>query len=124
MICFEVNSPLIVFYGDDRWKNKNARLVKEYAKCPGSVRVSFPRIHWFDGYLVLEYLQWIVEKHPGHKILLLWDHATAPLREDVENFLNAKGVFVICIPEGMNFIIQICDLMENKPIKGHIKYSF
>ena len=70
------------------------------------------------------YLDWVKACFPGEKVGLSWDAASAHLATYV--VLHAKELSITLgnIPAGLTSILQICDLIANKPIKGGFKRKY
>jgi hypothetical protein len=80
------------------------------------------------------YLEWIMKMFPGQRSLLIVDRATTHHGEMIDKWLknnhnsdSASKVFIEYIPEGMTSIMQVWEVVINKPLKDKIKkqyYSF
>ncbi|KAJ8556752.1 hypothetical protein ON010_g9211 [Phytophthora cinnamomi] len=56
----------------------------------------------------------------GKKIDLVWDAASPHTCQKVIEYVSEKGPVYEFIPAGLTFIMQICDLDANRPLKAAV----
>jgi hypothetical protein len=99
-------------------------LSRRYKEWDGDAVVNFQVKHWMDNSTALVYLNWLVSCFPGEKVGLIWDHAAAHKSNDVLIQAADLGIIVAFIPAGMTSILQVCDLVLNKPLKAAFKRRY
>jgi len=77
-----------------------------------------------DAHGAAKYLTWLHDCYPGETIGLIWDHAAAHKADDVLVHAKEIGIVVAFIPAGLTSILQICDLVLNKPLKLAFKKRY
>ena len=88
--------------------------------------VAFQKKHWFDTDITLRWLRHLRRQYPNKKIGLIWDHAPAHDNERIREFIrtNSDWLTTALIPGGLTSVMQVCDLVINKPLKGHIRTMY
>ena len=86
----------------------------------------FQKKHWFDDDITIEYLTFLLDVvYPGKKVGLSIDMAPAHKGGKVAEYVKQqteKGRLVLCfINGGLTSVLQVADLIANKPIKALIK---
>ena len=138
MVAAELNSsslvaPFIVFDGT---KKKNAKNLTQTSwwkyrnwktDAPGrTATITFHHKHWFDEDITIEYLEHLLNLHPGKKIGLIWDACKAHSTPLVQAFIEEHSDRIVCvgITGGLTSVIQVCDLVANKDIKQFIRNRY
>ena len=70
------------------------------------------------------YLDWLKSCYPNDKIGLVWDFAAAHKSESVLTYALSLGITVSFIPAGLTNILQVCDILVNKPLKAVFKKQY
>jgi hypothetical protein len=119
----EILPPFLIFNGQSL-SNPRARLAREWKDhSPAAVR--FQRNHWMDAELAIEYLQWIKSLfRRNDKIMLVWDRASQHFTDEVLQKAVELGIKIEFIPEGLTSVLQVCDLLCNRPLKHAIKVKY
>ena len=99
-------------------------LSRRYADWEGEAVVKFQAKHWMDNATALTYLDWLHSCFPNEKIGLIWDHAAAHKSDQILLHAREIGITVAFIPAGMTSILQVCDLVINKPLKAAFKRRY
>ena len=115
----QVLAPFIVMTG-----KRNATLQKKYNNWDGPSCIRFQESHWMDKPTAIDYLDFIRECFPHDAIGLVWDSASMHISDDVLTHAKNIGIVIETIPAGMTSIIQVCDLLCNKPIKQYFKRRY
>ena len=101
-----------------------ATLQKKYNNWDGPSCIRFQESHWMDKPTAIDYLDFIRECFPHDVIGLVWDSASIHISDDVLTHAKNIGIVIETIPAGMTSIIQVCDLLCNKPIKQYFKRRY
>jgi hypothetical protein len=99
----------------------NGYLARRYASWEGPESVNFQAKHWMDTPSAIEYLNWLTACYPGQKIGLIWDFAAAHKSAEVISHAASLNITLAFIPAGLTSILQIYDLIVNKPLKQSFK---
>lgn len=70
------------------------------------------------------YLEWLRELFPDEKVGLIWDAASSHFSEEVKEKATSLGITLGGIPPGCTSLLQVCDLIANKPIKQAFKKRY
>jgi len=70
------------------------------------------------------YLEWLRSCYPEEKLGLVWDAATSHFCESVVETASNLNIALGAVPPGCTSLIQICDLIANKPIKQAFKKRY
>jgi DDE superfamily endonuclease len=119
MYSSELLAPFVVMDG-----TTDGYLARRYAHWCGNAEVKFQARHWMDGPVAITYLDWLKGCFPNDRIGLIWDFATAHKADDVLGHARELDITVAFIPAGLTSILQVCDLIVNKPIKAAFKRSY
>lgn len=112
-------APFIVMTGQP-----DGTLSRRFSNWEGSSKVTFQPKHWMDKPGCCKFLDWLSSCFPGEKIGLIWDAATSHLSEDVKEKADELNITLGDIPAGCTSLIQICDLIANKPLKQAFKKRY
>ncbi len=99
-------------------------LSRRYNEWDGPATIKFQAKHWMDKPTCKLYLQWQRNCFPNGNIGLIWDFAAAHKSEDVLNYAIQLGITIGFIPAGLTSILQVCDLLINKPLKAAFKKQY
>ena len=71
-------------------------------------------------------MKWLKDQFPGKKIGLIWDHAPAHTNGVVDQFLRDTSSWLKTelIPWDLTSVLQVCDLIINKPFKQHVRNGY
>jgi transposase len=70
------------------------------------------------------YLRWLKACYPNDKLGLIWDAASSHFSEQVMQEAADLGITLAGIPPGCTSLIQVCDLLTNKPLKQAFKKRY
>jgi hypothetical protein len=70
------------------------------------------------------YPKWLTDCFPDEKIGLIWDSASTHECEDVVNFAEDLGLIMGFIPAGQTSVLQVCDMVVNKPLKQRFEQQY
>lgn len=112
-------SPFLVMTG-----TRDGRLAQQFQNWDGCSKVTFQPKHWMDKQGSCIYLEWLSSCYHGEKIGLIWDAASSHFCEDVMEKAAALNIVLGAIPPGCTSLLQICDLIANKPIKQAFKKRY
>ncbi len=99
-------------------------LSRQYADWEGSSAVNFNPTHWMTSQMAKRYLKWLTDCFPDEKIGLIWDSASTHVCEDVVNCAEELGLIMGFIPAGLTSVLQVCDMVVNKPLKQRFKQQY
>jgi hypothetical protein len=99
-------------------------LSRRYNEWEGPATIKFQAKHWMDNPTAMIYLNWLKSCYPNDKIGLIWDFAAAHKSDHVLNHAVALGITVGFIPAGLTSILQVCDILVNKPLKASFKKQY
>ena len=102
----------------------NGYLSRRYTDWDGPATIKFQTKHWMDNPTCKNYLDWLRNCFPNENIGLIWDFAAAHKSEDILNHAHELGITVGVIPAGLTSILQVCDLLINKPLKAAFKNQY
>lgn len=100
---------------------RDGTLSRRFANWDGCAKVTFHPKHWMDKEGCILYLEWLRSCYPEGTIGLIWDAATSHLSEAVASKAAELNIVLGAVPGGCTSIMQICDLIANKPIKQEFK---
>ena len=86
--------------------------------------MTFQSQHCMDKVGFLLYLKFMKECYPDEKVGLIWDAVTSHICDEVIARAESLGIVLGFIPPGCTSLIQVCDLIANKPIKHAFKKSY
>ena len=112
----EVLAPFVIMDGTN-----DGYLARRYSNWDGPAAVTFQAKHWMDNIKAIQYLDWLASCYPDHRIGLIWDFAAAHKSVQVLDHAATLGVTLGYIPAGLTSILQVCDLVLNKPLKQGFK---
>ena len=106
-----------MFCSYESWKNEGEGRI---------ATIAFQKKHWFDTDITIRWLKWLKDQFPGKKIGLIWDHAPAHTNGVVDQFLRDASSWLKTelIPGGLTSVLQVCDLIINKPFKQHVRNGY
>ncbi|BBN01840.1 hypothetical protein MPTK1_2g10670 [Marchantia polymorpha subsp. ruderalis] len=87
----------------------------------GPSKVTFHPKHWMDKDECCIYLEYLASCYAGEKVGLIWDAASSHFSDQVKEKAADLNITWGCIPLGCTRLIQVCDLIANKPIKQAFK---
>jgi hypothetical protein len=119
MFASQVLAPFVVMTGV-----VDGNLAKKYASWEGASSVNFNPTHWINKEMAKRYIDWLSSCFEGESIGLIWDSASSHTSEDVLQYAQEKGIAVGFIPGGLTSIMQVCDLVVNKPLKQRFKQLY
>ena len=120
--------PFMVFNG-----KTGATLDKRYAdwsRRPGHIgSMNFQKKHWFDTAITLRWIQWLISQFPvSMRIGLVWDRCPSHEAEKVSSLLkeleDSRRLFSVIIPGGLTSVLQLGDLILNRPCKNYLRKKF
>ena len=103
---------------------RNDKLSRRFANWDGSSTITFHPKHWMDKEGCCLYLEWLRSCYPEEKLGLVWDAATSHFCESVVETASNLNIALGAVPPGCTSLIQICDLIANKPIKQAFKKRY
>ena len=112
-------APYLVMTG-----TRDGYLARRFASHDGPAEVTFHPKHWMDKQGYILYLQWLASCYPDEKVGLVWDAASSHLSQDVTKVADELGITLGFIPGGCTSLLQICDLVLNKPPKQSFKEKY
>ena len=118
--AFESNmmAPYIIMTGV-----RYGTLFRRSTNLDGPRKITFHPKPWMNKEGCCLYLHWLRSCYPSEKLGLIWDvhEATSHFSEHVVNKAASLGITLGAIPPGCTSLIQICDLIVNKPLKQAFK---
>jgi hypothetical protein len=70
------------------------------------------------------YLRWLSQCFPNERIGLIWDSASAHLMDEVVGYAQELGFAMSFIAAGLTSVLQVCDLVANKPLKQRFRQLY
>ncbi len=119
MFANQVLAPFVVMTG-----TVDGYLAEKYANWEGASCVNFNPTHWINKEMAKRYIDWLCSCFEEEKIGLIWDSASSHKSEEVLQHAQEKGIAVGFIPGGLTSIMQVCDLVVNKPLKQRFKQLY
>jgi hypothetical protein len=120
MFSNQVLAPFVVMTG-----TVNGSLATKYAQWDGASCVNFNPTHWMNKEMAKRYIDWLVGCfEEGESIGLIWDSASSHTAEEVVQYAQDKGISMGFIPGGLTSVMQVCDLVVNKPLKQRFKQIY
>ena len=119
MFQSQIIAPLIIMTG-----KPTGTLSRRYDCWDGPSKITFHPKHWMTKEGCCIYLEWLCSCYPGEKIGLIWDAASSHFSDEVMEKAAELNVTLGGIPPGCTSLIQICDLIANKPIKQAFKKRY
>jgi len=102
----------------------NGTLSQHFANWNGSSKITFHPKHWMDKEGCCGYLEWLRSCYPEEKLGLIWDAAMSHFCDAVVENAKELNITLGAIPPGCTSLIQVCDLIANKPIKQAFKKRY
>lgn len=103
---------------------RNGTLSRRFANWDGPSNITFHPKHWMDKEGCCGYLEWLRSCYPEEKLGLIWDAATSHFCDAVVEKAKELNITLGAIPPGCTSLIQVCDLIANKPIKQAFKKRY
>jgi hypothetical protein len=119
MFASQVLAPFVVMTG-----TVDGTLAKKYASWEGASCVNFNPTHWINKEMAKRYIDWLCSCFEEESIGLIWDSASSHTSEEVLQYAQEKGIAMGFIPGGLTSIMQVCDLVVNKPLKQRFKQLY
>lgn len=119
MFTSKMIAPFVVMTG-----TRSGTLSRKFSNWEGASKVTFHPKHWMDKNGCCDFLEWLNECFKGEKIGLIWDAATCHRSEQVLEKARDLNITIGEIPPGCTSLLQICDLIVNKPVKQEFKKKY
>ena len=119
MFQSQIIAPMVIMTG-----KPSGRLSRQFDFWDGPSKVTFHPKHWMDKPGCCLYLEWLRSCYPGERLGLIWDAASSHFSDDVKEKAEQSGITLAGIPPGCTSLIQVCDLIANKPIKQAFKKKY
>lgn len=119
MFQSQIIAPMIIMTGQ-----REGTLSRRFNSWDGPSKVTFHPKHWMDKQGCCIYLEWLRSCYPEEKIGLIWDAASSHFSDQVKEKATELKITMAGIPPGCTSLIQICDLIANKPIKQAFKKKY
>jgi transposase len=119
MFQSQIIAPMVIMTG-----KPEGTLSRRFSSWAGPSKVTFHPKHWMDKKGCCTYLEWLRSCYPGEKLGLIWDAASSHFSDEVKQKAAELNIALAGIPPGCTSLIQICDLIANKPIKQAFKKSY
>ncbi|KAL2631239.1 hypothetical protein R1flu_015925 [Riccia fluitans] len=119
MFQSQIIAPMIIMTGQP-----DGTLSRRFSSWDGSSKVTFHPKHWMDKDGCCTYLEYLASCYPGKKVGLIWDAASSHFSDQVKEKAAVLNITLGGIPLGCTSLIQVCDLIANKPIKQAFKTRY
>lgn len=119
MFQSQIIAPMIIMTGQP-----DGTLSRRFSSWDGPSKVTFHPKHWMDKDGCCTYLEYLASCYPGEKVGLIWDAASSHFSDQVKEKAADLNITLGGIPPGCTSLIQVCDLIANKPIKQAFKTRY
>ena len=119
MFQSQLIAPMVIMTG-----KAEGTLSRRFNSWDGPSKVTFHPKHWMDKKGCCTYLAWLRSCFPEEKIGSIWDAASSHFSDEVKEKPAELNITLAGIPPGCTSLIQICDLIANKPIKHAFKKRY
>jgi hypothetical protein len=115
----KILAPYVIMTGQP-----DGTLTRRFASWSGASKVNFHPKHWMDKQGCCCYLEWLKQCYPEQKIGLIYDADTNHFCQEVMDKATELDIILGAVPPGCTSILQICDLILNKPLKQAFKKRY